>query len=580
MPNRRNNKTRNLLASLAVAAVPAAMAGRCRMDNPHEGCALPYELGNFQGLYECNPAVGVARPTNLDEMAKIVTTYDQVKAVGVGHSWWQEQFCAGADERAADIVMTELQSTLDFIENPVNPSTFRDSQPPLDFPIQVDEAAQTVTVAAGIPQRQLLDYLSEYTYWSQPEGWTLPAFSWFIDQTIGGAVATGTHGSSFQHGSMSSQLESLRLMVANGTIIDISPESNPHLFKAAGVSVGRLGVITDITMKIKPQQAVKRSLDDIEIAQFVDEIERIQNQYIAAKEAGDLEGAKRVLAQLDEVQALWHIGNGVLWRTSYEYLDKEPSNVMLNIPITGDVDAFDGGLQVYMPEDTADIATSSGILENAGRWARLYTTTMRGFVNPGTYAARKAFISMSEAGNKRSSTMQPYDQYEVAVPFEKAGTCMKGLISEIYGPKNLYAGFRTPALVRFISGEDFYLSPSNGGPVMYVNIEDHLSLSSGRQNNEFDQVLRYYIEECDARLHWGKAGWPTHWPEFDGAVNYSESWCDFGCAVAELDPNGKFRSESDVWRWAATNGGMSVDFSTCCSADGFSDACRCEPTTN
>jgi hypothetical protein len=38
-----------------------------------------------------------------------------------------------------------------------------------------------------------------------PQGYTLAAFSWFIDQTIAGAVATGTHGSTLQHGSLSSQ---------------------------------------------------------------------------------------------------------------------------------------------------------------------------------------------------------------------------------------------------------------------------------------------------------------------------------------------------------------------------------------
>jgi len=38
-----------------------------------------------------------------------------------------------------------------------------------------------------------------------PQGYTLPAFSWFIDQTIGGAIATATHGSSFLHGSLSNQ---------------------------------------------------------------------------------------------------------------------------------------------------------------------------------------------------------------------------------------------------------------------------------------------------------------------------------------------------------------------------------------
>ena len=35
---------------------------------------------------------------------------------------------------------------------------------------QVDEDARTVTVAAGIPQRLLLDYLSEYRHWKEPAG--------------------------------------------------------------------------------------------------------------------------------------------------------------------------------------------------------------------------------------------------------------------------------------------------------------------------------------------------------------------------------------------------------------------------
>ena len=68
----------------------------------------------------------------------------------------------------------------------MDPAAWREAPIPDDFPIKVDEDAATVTVAAGIPQRMLLEYLAGYTYWKQPDGWTLPAFSWFVDQTIGG----------------------------------------------------------------------------------------------------------------------------------------------------------------------------------------------------------------------------------------------------------------------------------------------------------------------------------------------------------------------------------------------------------
>jgi FAD/FMN-containing dehydrogenase len=97
----------------------------------------------------------------------------------------------------------------------------------------------------------LLNYLSEYRYWKQPAGWTLPAFSWFIDQTIGGAVSTGTHGSSMRYGSLSSQVKALKVILANGTLLELTPEDDIHLWRALGVSVGRLGIITELTMRIK-----------------------------------------------------------------------------------------------------------------------------------------------------------------------------------------------------------------------------------------------------------------------------------------------------------------------------------------
>ena len=66
--------------------------------------------------------------------------------------------------------------------SPVDPKewTGRGKSVPPSFPLQVDEVAETVTVAAGITQRVLLDYLAESKYWKQPSGWTLPAFSWCV----------------------------------------------------------------------------------------------------------------------------------------------------------------------------------------------------------------------------------------------------------------------------------------------------------------------------------------------------------------------------------------------------------------
>lgn len=210
------------------------------------------------------------------------------------------------------------------ILNPVNPSLWLNTSIPADFPIKVDEANATVTVAAGIPQRMLLDYLSEYTHWQQPKGWVLPAFSWYIDQTIGGAVATGTHGSSMRWGSISSQVRGFKIILANGTLLELgSPDSSPealHLWRAVGVSVGRLGIITELTMRIKPQQAVTRKLQDLNFTDFVQQIKGTQDAYKAALAANDTAAIQKALFQVDETQLFWHVPRSTVWRTDYEHL--------------------------------------------------------------------------------------------------------------------------------------------------------------------------------------------------------------------------------------------------------------------
>eukprot|EP00889_Picochlorum_renovo_P008862 jgi/Picre1/35892/NNA_003350.t1 len=573
-----------LLAVLLLCVAIVVQAQRvCRMDPDVEQdqCSLPYQLGNFQGYYLCDPSVLVGRPETIRDMRDIVTSFEFVQAVGVGHSWWQEQFCSGDDENAVNLVMTELKSTLDFIENPVNPSTFNGQEPPEDFPIKVDEDKQEVTVAAGVPQRALLEYLSEYTYGKEPNGdarvFPSARESFFsVDEPAADACERHHH----RHLS----------------------QDNPHLFKAAGVSIGRLGVITDITLKIKPQEQVQRTSEDLTFSEFATVIQSVQNDYNDAIEAGDDQAIREALFKVDETQAFWHVQPGVVWKVDFEYANKSAADIPLDtmsivsekeesLPVSPVVEfAAEGNMtsslavagKVFNQTDNPNkIEPFIPITRNPSTWGSLYLRTLRAYVTPATIDASKAYLTMNERSSETQATSQPYDQYEVAIPLEYAGDCLQGLNQLIYASndsESIRDGFRPPALIRFVSEEPFYLSPSYGHPVMYINLEDHLSRSLGEENEGFDTVLDFMLEECNStRLHWGKAGWPTHQPCFDGAEDYPESWCDFGCAVQELDPTGKFRSESDVWRWNATRGGDVVTFSSCCSPEGFlKSECTCE----
>jgi FAD/FMN-containing dehydrogenase len=71
-------------------------------------------------------------------------------------------------------------------------------------------------------------------------------------QASAGAIATGTHGTGLHFGSLSSCVTQVRLVLASGDIVTCSHTSEPELFKAVQVSLGLLGIITQITMRLLP----------------------------------------------------------------------------------------------------------------------------------------------------------------------------------------------------------------------------------------------------------------------------------------------------------------------------------------
>ncbi len=73
-------------------------------------------------------------------------------------------------------------------------------------------------------------------------------------QSISGAISTGTHGTGVNFGTLSTQVEALTLVTANGELLECSPTLNSTIFKAAQVSLGMLGVIVYVTLRVVPSK--------------------------------------------------------------------------------------------------------------------------------------------------------------------------------------------------------------------------------------------------------------------------------------------------------------------------------------
>jgi len=71
-------------------------------------------------------------------------------------------------------------------------------------------------------------------------------------QTIGGAVATGTHGTGVALGNLSSMVRAVRLVLANGELVTTSAEQHPELFAIARLHLGAVGLVTALELQLRP----------------------------------------------------------------------------------------------------------------------------------------------------------------------------------------------------------------------------------------------------------------------------------------------------------------------------------------
>ncbi|KAI1417435.1 L-gulonolactone/D-arabinono-1,4-lactone oxidase [Hypoxylon sp. FL1857] len=112
--------------------------------------------------------------------------------------------------------------------------------------LSVDASEGVVVMQSGIRLYALCEELEKH-------GLAMPNLGSINQQSIAGAISTGTHGSSLKHGLMSEDILSLRITIADGTTQFCSAEENPELFRAALISLGALGIITEVTFRAVPE---------------------------------------------------------------------------------------------------------------------------------------------------------------------------------------------------------------------------------------------------------------------------------------------------------------------------------------
>jgi hypothetical protein len=72
------------------------------------------------------------------------------------------------------------------------------------------------------------------------------------EQTVAGAIQTGTHGTGRDLGGIAAQVTALEMVLADGSIVSCSADREADLFQAARIGLGALGVLTAVTLRVVP----------------------------------------------------------------------------------------------------------------------------------------------------------------------------------------------------------------------------------------------------------------------------------------------------------------------------------------
>jgi FAD/FMN-containing dehydrogenase len=134
--------------------------------------------------------------------------------------------------------------------------------------IRLDPAQRTVTVGAGAT-------------WHAIQNAIHPRFAVKAMQstdifTVGGSISVNAHGMDHRAGAVMGSIRSLRVMLADGSIVTASREENPELFRLVVGGYGLFGVLLSATLDVVPNDIYRSERTILPTSQFPAFFRRIE----------------------------------------------------------------------------------------------------------------------------------------------------------------------------------------------------------------------------------------------------------------------------------------------------------------
>ena len=201
------------------------------------------EWSHWSGSVVGHPAE-VVRPRTEAELSAVVAKASRVRVAGTGHSFMP--LCE------TDGVLISLADQEGVIE--------------------VSADRKSVWTPAGWSIAHVTEVL-----WAQ--GLSMPNQGDINKQAVAGAVSTATHGTGRKFGSLSTQVAALRIVLADGSVVECDKDREPELFEAARVSLGMLGVLSRVKLNVVPAFRMKETNQRRPIKEVLENWDALANQY-------------------------------------------------------------------------------------------------------------------------------------------------------------------------------------------------------------------------------------------------------------------------------------------------------------
>jgi L-gulono-1,4-lactone dehydrogenase len=421
------------------------------------------EWRNWTGDQGCVPA-RIERPRDRADLIEAVRrATDQgltVRAVGSGHSF-TDAACTGG----VLIEMGELSRVL-----------------------EVQREAGLVRVEGGIGLRALNELI-----WGH--GMALENLGDIDRQTVSGAVSTGTHGTGARFRNLSSTIEAMELILPDGTLLEVSPDSEPELLPAVRVGLGALGVIGTVTLRTVPTFSVRRTDSPLPLAET---LERLQDL---------ADGSEHF-----EFYVFPHTEVALLRQSERTDDPPKPRNPALEF-----------GQEVILENWVM------GAIARTGRRLPSRIPRLSRFVASQLAKSTKVDRSYRVFASRR---LVRFTEMEYAIPRRHAAEAIPRVI-EAAERADPPVGF--PIEVRFVAADDSFLSPAHGRDTCYIAVHQY----QGMAWEGYFRSVEAIMDEYGGRPHWGKR-------HFQTAASLAERyprWEDFLAARARLEPEGSFRNQ-------------------------------------